>query len=139
MCVFLICSFDVSDNVLQELYSDGRPMKRFQHDTDDALSQLRYSYFKQLLQLLGKRRAFKAQESNARKQREAHFPQSLAEYHDIPERETQLRIARFLLASNTEQERMMDHYGWSSRATQPLSSAFKTNVSYTFDVREGWC
>lgn len=136
MCVFLTCSFDGSNGVLQELYSDARPMKRFQHDIDDTLSQLRCNYLKQLLQLLGKRRTFKMQESQVRKQREAHFPQSIEEYHDIPERDIQLRFARFLMRSNTEQEKMLDRYGWSSRAVEPLLSAFKTNASYIFNAQE---
>lgn len=125
--------------VLQELYSDARPMKRFQNDVDDAVSQLRYTYLKQLLPLLCKRRELKMQESQSRKQREAQFPQSIEEYHNIPERNVQLRIARFLQCSDTGQERMMDHYVWSSRAVQPLLSAFRTNASYTFNTRKGRC
>ncbi|OAX34803.1 hypothetical protein K503DRAFT_774166 [Rhizopogon vinicolor AM-OR11-026] len=121
---------------LNELYSDARPMKRFQHGVDDALSQLRYNYLKQLLQLLGKRRAFKMQESKIRKHREAQFPSSVEEYHNIPERDIQLRIARFLMRSNIEQEKTLDHYGWSSRAVQPLLSAFKTNEGFKNEILE---
>ena len=125
----------LADGVPQEMYSDARPMQRFQHDVDDALSQLRYTYLKQLHPLLVKRRTLKAQESKIRKQRDAQFPRSIEEYHNIPERSIRLRIARFLQHSTTEQEKMMDQYVWSSRAVQPLLSAFKTNASILLCAR----
>ncbi|KAG1877194.1 hypothetical protein F4604DRAFT_1580871 [Suillus subluteus] len=115
---------------LNELYNDARPMKRFQHDMDDALSQIRYNYLKSLLPLLTQRRTLKSRETHIRRQRDAQFPQSIEEYHNIPERDIQLRIARFLLRSSSEQEKMMGDYGWVWRAVNPLVSAFKANVSY---------
>ncbi|KAG1841242.1 hypothetical protein DFJ58DRAFT_808899 [Suillus subalutaceus] len=114
---------------LNELYNDARPMKRFQHDMDDALSQIRYNYLKSLLPLLTQRRTLKSRETHIRRQRDAQFPQSIEEYHNIPERDIQLRIARFLLRSSSEQEKMMGDYGWVWRAVNPLVSAFKANGS----------
>lgn len=121
---------------LNELYSDARPMKRFQHDIDDALSQIRYNYLKSLLPLLTQRRTLKMRETHVRRQRDAQFPQNIEEYHNIPERDTQLRIARFLMRSTSDQEKMMDHYGWVWRAVQPLVSAFKTNEGFKNEILE---
>ncbi|KAG1789516.1 uncharacterized protein HD556DRAFT_1296784 [Suillus plorans] len=115
---------------LNELYNDARPMKRFQHDMDDALSQIRYNYLKSLFPLLIQRRHLKLQEKTTRRQREAQFPQSIEEYHNIPDRDVQLRIARFLTRSTSERDRMMDEYGWAWRAVESLFLAFKANVSY---------
>ncbi|KAG0701105.1 hypothetical protein DFH29DRAFT_928512 [Suillus ampliporus] len=121
---------------LDELYSDARPMKRFQHDVDDALSQIRYNYLKSLLPLLTQRRTLKMRETRVRRQRDAQFPQNIEEYHNIPERDTQLRIARFLMGSTSDQEKMMDHYGWVWRAVQPLVSTFKTNEGFKNEILE---
>ncbi|KAG1724830.1 uncharacterized protein EDB91DRAFT_1169967 [Suillus paluster] len=121
---------------LNELYNDARPMKRFQHDIDDALSQIRYGYFKSLLPLLTQRCMLKVRESHVRRQRDAQFPQSIEEYHNIPDRDIQLRIARFLMGSTAEQEKMMDTYRWVWRAVQPLELAFKTNEGFKNEILE---
>lgn len=121
---------------LNELYSDARPMKRFQHDMDDALSQIRYNYLKSLLSLFSQYRTLKARETRIRRQRDARFPSSIEEFHNIPERDVQLRIARFLLCSTSEQERMMHDHGWAWRAVNPLISAFKTNEEFKNEILE---
>lgn len=126
----LSATLDEFDNALKELYSDARPMKRFQHDMDDSLSQIRYNYLKSLLPLLIQRHKLKREEKSIRRRRDAQFPQSIEEYHNIPDRDTQLRIAKFLTRSNSEREKMMDEYGWVWRAVESLLLAFKANVSY---------
>ncbi|KAG1865738.1 hypothetical protein C8R48DRAFT_600745 [Suillus tomentosus] len=124
------------DNALKELYSDARPMKRFQHDMDDSLSQIRYNYLKSLLPLLIQRHKLKRQEKSIRRWRDAQFPQSIEEYHNIPDRDTQLRIARFLARPNSEREKMMDEYGWAWKAVGPLLSAFKANEGFKNEISE---
>ncbi|KAG2064438.1 hypothetical protein BDR04DRAFT_1235099 [Suillus decipiens] len=121
---------------INELYNDARPMKRFQHDMDDALSQIRYNYLKSLLPLLTQRRTLKSREARIRRQRDMQFPRSIEEYHNIPERDIQLRIARFLQLSTSEQEKMMSDYGWAWRMVTPLISAFKTNEGFKNEILE---
>lgn len=121
---------------LNELYNDARPMKRFQHDMDDALSQIRYNYLKSLLPLLTQRRRLGMRDSHARKQREAQFPQSIEEYHNSPDRDSQLRVARFLMSSTSEQEKMRETYQWAWRAVQSLMSVFKTNEGFKNEILE---
>lgn len=121
---------------LNELYNDARPMKRFQHDMDDALSQIRYNYLKSLHPLLTQRHTLKLRETRIRRQRDAQFPQSIEEYHNIPDRQTQLRIARFLMRSTSGQEKMMDDHGWTWRGVQPLISAFKANEGFKNEISE---
>lgn len=103
-------------------------MDRFKRDMDDALSTLRYTYLKMLIHLVGRRKALKDQDKAARKKRDAWFPQTTQQYHQITERDVQLRVARFLAGSATEQEKMMSEFGWPYRAVQPLLSVYKTNV-----------
>lgn len=103
-------------------------MDRFKRDADDAVSTLRYIYLKTLIPLVAKRNALKAQDKTARQKRDAWFPQTPLQYHHITERDVQLRVARFLTSTTTEQEKMMDEFGWPYRAVQPLLSAFKTDV-----------
>ncbi|KAG2743760.1 hypothetical protein P692DRAFT_20850552 [Suillus brevipes Sb2] len=121
---------------LDELYNDARPMKRFQHDMDDALSQIRYGYLKSLLPLRSQHRTLKVRENHTRRQRDARFPQSIEDYHNISERNIQLRFVRFLLCSTSDQERMMHDYGWAWRAVNPLISAFKTNEGFKNEILE---
>lgn len=110
-------------------------MDRFKRDMDDALSTLRYTYLKMFLHLVRRRNALKTQDKAARQKRDAWFPQSTQQYYQITEREVQLRVARFLTSSTTEQERMMSEFGWPYRAVQPLLSAYKSSVRGT---PSGW-
>ena len=103
-------------------------MDRLKRDMDDALSTLRYTHFKMLNGLIKQRNALKSQDKMARQKRDAWFPQTPQQYHTINERDRQLRVARFLTSSTTEQEKMMDEYQWPSRAVQPLLSAYQSNV-----------
>lgn len=103
-------------------------MDRFKRDADDALSTLRYTHLKTLMHLINKRNALKVQDRAARQKRDAWFPQTPLQYHQITERDVQLRVARFLTSTTTEQEKMSDEFGWPYRAVQPLLSAYKTNV-----------
>ncbi|KAG2130263.1 hypothetical protein DEU56DRAFT_757935 [Suillus clintonianus] len=89
-----------SADALKELYNDTRPMKRFQHDMDDALSQIRYNYLKSRSSL------------------------------------SALRIARFLMPSVSEQEKMMETYGWAWKAVQSPISKFKTNEGFNNEILE---
>lgn len=102
---------------------------------EDALSTLRYTYLKTLLPLIRRRRALRDREIKIRKQRDASFPQSIEEYHDIAERDVQLRVARFLAADNTEQERMMDKFGWAYRQVDPLRTAYKSNAEFRAEIQ----
>jgi len=95
---------------------------------EDALSSLRYTYFKALNPLLRRRRALRDRENDLRKRREAMFPKSIEEYRKISDREVQLRVARFLMADSLEQEKMMDKFGWAYRGVDPLRAAYKSDV-----------
>lgn len=106
-------------------------MDRLKRDMDDAVSTLRYIYVKNLLQLTSRRKVLKSQDKATQKKRDAWFPQSMLQYQQITERDVQLRVARFLNSTTTEQEKMMDEYGWPYRAVQPLLSAYKTTVRRT--------
>ncbi|KAH0836504.1 hypothetical protein J3R83DRAFT_8142 [Lanmaoa asiatica] len=119
---------------LEDLDKEALKMDRFKRDMDDALSTLRYTYLKMLTHLIRKRNELKARDKTARQKRDAWFPQTTQQYHQITERDVQLRVARFLTSSTTEQERMMDEFGWPYRAVQPLLSAYKTNLVFKTEV-----
>ena len=113
---------------LQDLDSAVLRMDRFKRDMDDAFSTVRYTHLKTLTQLVAKRNALKTQDKSAQQRRDQWFPQTVLQYNHITDRDVQLRVARFLTSSTTEQERMMDEFKWPSRAVQPLRSAFKSDV-----------
>lgn len=112
----------------QGLDSAVLKMDRFKRDMDDAFSTLRYTHLKTLTQLIAKRNALKAMDKTAQQKRDQWFPQTTLQYHAITERDVQLRVARFLASSTTEQERMMDEFKWPYRAVQPLLSAYRSDV-----------
>ncbi|KAI6167441.1 hypothetical protein EDD17DRAFT_1041890 [Pisolithus thermaeus] len=103
---------------------------------EDALSKLRYTYLRSLLPLIRRRRALRDRDVKIRKQRDAWFPQSIEEYRDITERDVQLRMARFLVADGTEQERMMDKFGWAYRRVDPLRAAYKSNAEFRTEIQD---
>ncbi|KAI6122302.1 hypothetical protein EV401DRAFT_2070136 [Pisolithus croceorrhizus] len=61
---------------------------------------------------------------------------SIEEYRDITERDVQLRMARFLVADGTEQERMMDKFGWAYRRVDPLRAAYKSNAEFRTEIQD---
>ncbi|KAN0088701.1 hypothetical protein V8E55_005758 [Tylopilus felleus] len=119
---------------IQEFDDRVLKMDRLKRDMDDALSTLRYTHFKTLNGLIKQRNALKSQDKMARQKRDAWFPQTPQQYHTINERDRQLRVARFLTSSTTEQEKMMDEYQWPSRAVQPLLSAYQSNSTFQSEV-----
>ncbi|KAG6374810.1 hypothetical protein JVT61DRAFT_4194 [Boletus reticuloceps] len=121
-------------NQLQDLDSRVLKMDRFKRDMDDGLSTLRYTQLMRLTRLIKRRNELKSQDVAARQKRDAWFPQTPQQYHHIMERDHQLRVARFLTSSTTEQEKMKDEFNWASRAVQPLLSAYKTNHAFKDEV-----
>ncbi|KAG6334108.1 hypothetical protein ID866_4986 [Astraeus odoratus] len=131
-------------NALKELDIRMRDMPHLKPALEDSLSTLRYTHLKALLPLLDRKRTLKKKENEQRKKRDAMFPHTVEEYRKIADREVQLRIARFLMASGTEQERMMDKFGWAYRAVDPLRAVscfarqaeFRTEIESTMkDIR----
>ncbi|KIJ65295.1 hypothetical protein HYDPIDRAFT_88958 [Hydnomerulius pinastri MD-312] len=122
-------------DALEDLEKEMRQMGRFKRDMDDGLSMLRYTHLKTLTQLNAKRNALRIRESQARKDRDAQFPQTIEEYHQITDRDVELRVARFLTSTATEQEKMMDEFGWPYRYVQPLLTIYKSNVGPLSAIR----
>lgn len=116
------CSLD------QDLDGQALQMDRFKRDMDDAFSTLRYTYLRTLMHFVSRRNKLKLEDKTARQKRDAWFPQTPQQYYHITERDHQLRVARFLTGSATDQEKMMDEYQWPYRAVQPLLSAYKSDV-----------
>ncbi|KAG9309907.1 hypothetical protein JVU11DRAFT_9939 [Chiua virens] len=113
---------------LQDLDKQVLEMDRFKRDAEDALSVLRYAYLKTFNSLVGIRRSLESLDSAERRKRDACFPQTVQQYHNITDRDVQLRVARFLISSEKEQEKMMDEFGWAYRAVRPLLSFYKDDV-----------
>ncbi|KAJ6532765.1 hypothetical protein DFH09DRAFT_1182225 [Mycena vulgaris] len=66
---------------------------------------------------------------------ELEFPQSIDEYRQ-KRKETQLRVARFLLLETDEQrEKMMSEFNWGWRQVAPLKEDFQTNTEFQGELR----
>ncbi|KAH7908346.1 hypothetical protein BJ138DRAFT_1115924 [Hygrophoropsis aurantiaca] len=121
---------------LDALYADCRKMKRWQHDLDDALDNLRYSYLKEFVSLQEQKARLEKQELQFRRQRDAQFPQSINEYHAIRDPNIQLRVAQFLTRSQQEQERMKDEFNWASRAVYALLEEYKRKDDFRSEIQK---
>ncbi|KAG9309936.1 hypothetical protein JVU11DRAFT_9968 [Chiua virens] len=119
---------------LQDLDKEVLEMDHFKRDAEDALSTFRHAYLKTLISLVKKRSVLESQDTAARRKRDAWFPQSEQQYHNITDREAQLRVARFLTSSSQEQEKMRDEFGWAYRAVHPLLIIYKNNISFKSEV-----
>ncbi|KAG9312789.1 hypothetical protein JVU11DRAFT_6203 [Chiua virens] len=119
---------------LQDLDKEVLEMDHFKRDAEDALSTFRHAYLKTLISLVKKRSVLESQDTAARRKRDAWFPQSEQQYHNITDRDAQLRVARFLTSSSQEQEKMRDEFGWAYRAVHPLLIIYKNNISFKSEV-----
>ncbi|KAJ7484380.1 hypothetical protein FB451DRAFT_82834 [Mycena latifolia] len=67
---------------------------------------------------------------------EIEFPQSIDEYRLLKSKETQHRIARFLLLETDEQrEKMLSEFGWAWRQVTPLKNEFQANTEFQEELR----
>ncbi|KAJ7089204.1 hypothetical protein B0H15DRAFT_839886 [Mycena belliarum] len=63
------------------------------------------------------------------------FPQSIDEYRLKP-KETQHRIARFLLLETEDQrDKMLTEFGWAWRQVTPLKDEFQANIEFQEELR----
>ncbi|KIJ12029.1 hypothetical protein PAXINDRAFT_83534 [Paxillus involutus ATCC 200175] len=124
------------NKALQDLDKDMCQRERFKRDMDDGLDTIRYTYLKTLLYLSQKRNVLRAREKDTRKKRDAWFPQTIQQYRQITDRDGQLRVARFLSSSTTEQEKMRDEFGWPYRTVQPLYSIYKSDTTFQDEIND---
>ncbi|KAF9244215.1 hypothetical protein BU15DRAFT_42208 [Melanogaster broomeanus] len=118
------------NQALQSLDKEMRQLEHFKRDMDDGLSELRYTHLNTLLNLSRQHNSLRAREKDARRKRDAWFPQTIPQYNEITDRDVQLRVARYLWSSETEQEKMRDEFGWPYRIVQPLHSIYKSDTTF---------
>ena len=87
----------------------------------------RYTYISQHLALARQRNEIEMREEEIRKRREQMFPSSFEDFKGKP-RDIQLRAARFLVADNAKQEKMLSEFNWAWRQVQPLKDVFVKDV-----------
>jgi hypothetical protein len=94
----------------------------------DDYEAARYTYISQLLALAKQRNEIETREEEMRKRREQIFPISFDDFKGKA-KDIQLRAARFLVADNVKQEKMMTEFNWAWRQVQPLKDVFAKDVS----------
>ncbi|KAF9218091.1 hypothetical protein BS17DRAFT_770920, partial [Gyrodon lividus] len=119
-----------------DLDKEMRQGERFKRDMDDGLSMLRYTHHKTLLHLSRKHDVLRARENDTRRKRDAWFPQTIQQYHQITDRDVQLRVAKFLSSSTTEQEKMRDEFVWAYRTVQPLLAIYKSDTTFKGEIND---
>jgi hypothetical protein len=114
---------------LQSLYKETRKAHAWEVEWDDQTDRIRHDYLNQILPLHQKRVELEKKQEEARRKLDAQFPRSGSEWRAIRNKEIQVRIARFLMAHDREQEKMMTRFGWASRQVAPLQNEYRIDVS----------
>ena len=89
----------------------------------------RYLHLRALAGWTKRRDELRKKEEAERKERDAQFPQSIAQFNAIPSMDVRVRVARFLVADRVEKERMCEQFGWAYRQVKQLEGDFERNVS----------
>ncbi|KAJ7201588.1 hypothetical protein GGX14DRAFT_464340 [Mycena pura] len=119
------CSFEGENDELQALSVEARKPKS-SHLWDYIFSHTNQTYQQRLVDIRRGRSGSKPQ---------MDFPKSIDEYRQRP-KETQQRVARFLLLESDDQrEQMMAEFGWPWRDVMPLQEAFETNTEFQERIR----
>lgn len=108
--------------------------------TGHAYETMRYFHLQTILPLQQKLASLKATEAAEKKRVEAAFPPSISEYRSIRDKQTQLRIARFLMIEDeykgnenmvrSERDQVMSKFGWAWLQVTPLCQDYTRNVSF---------
>ncbi|KAJ3485929.1 hypothetical protein NLI96_g4605 [Meripilus lineatus] len=94
-----------------------------------TLSNHQYADMSTFVPLVKRCTDLKIEEDAARRRRDARFPMNASEFRAISSRDIQLRIARFLQADGSSQDRMMTEFNWAYRQVTPLQKVYKADVS----------
>ncbi|KIP03563.1 hypothetical protein PHLGIDRAFT_130053 [Phlebiopsis gigantea 11061_1 CR5-6] len=94
----------------------------------------RYLHLRALAGWTKRRDELRTKEDSERKERDARFPQSIAEFNTLSSKDVQVRVARFLLATSAEKERMCGQFGWAYRQVKPLEGDFERNADADADA-----
>ncbi|KAF8994595.1 hypothetical protein BDQ17DRAFT_1251623 [Cyathus striatus] len=118
---------------------DGKAVPELILEYADNFESLRYTHLARLVYLEAQYNKLREEEERIRKERDAHFPQTIDEYYE-KDTDAQLRVAKFLRldgdgpSGKSRQEKMMGEFGWAWRQVEPLLQAFKSNVSFVLWV-----
>ena len=118
--------------LIQRLYAFSREPLHSTSTTSFATSYeaYRYSYLQTMLPLHQQHQDLCTQEAQVQRQKDARFPMNVGQYRNIYNRETLLRIARFLTGDASTKEKIMDEYGWVHRQTFNLEQSYEHDVSH---------
>jgi hypothetical protein len=111
----------------QEIYNDVLKDQAIEMEWQNDYEAARYTYISQHLDLSKQRHEIEVREEEIRKRREQMFPTSFEDFKGKA-RDIQLRAARFLVADNAKQERMLSEFNWAWRQVQPLKDIFTKDV-----------
>ncbi|KAH8103909.1 hypothetical protein BXZ70DRAFT_923311 [Cristinia sonorae] len=122
---------------IEKLYSTLRfPTHYAQSDFTSSWEATRYAHLKSTVPLQQLSSELQQQEQAIQRQKDSRFPINLAQYYQIRNKETQLRIARFLAADSSTRDRMMSEFGWAWRQVNNLVDEYQHNAEFSAEVRE---
>ncbi|KZT25158.1 hypothetical protein NEOLEDRAFT_1162856 [Neolentinus lepideus HHB14362 ss-1] len=144
------------DAMASEIETWDQDVKRLYHDLrspqgpaaatlSNQLSILQYSHLQTLLPLQQRKAELEKAEIEHRQRLDRRFPSSIAEFHAISNKDTRLRIAKFLTLHEKrdqnrvhliEHEKMMNEFKWAWRQVEPLCQEYTKNTEFKAEIQE---
>ncbi|KAI0675974.1 hypothetical protein C8Q78DRAFT_1074931 [Trametes maxima] len=126
---------DIDNPDVESFYQAARSNFDLVTTFDDHLDRLNHAYLSSLQPLIRDRNKYREREEAEQRRRDQQFPLSIAEFHAIRNKDSQLRIARFLTADQTIKEDMMDKFKWAWRQVSPLIREYGTSESFQVEIQ----
>lgn len=97
---------------------------------ENEYARTRYAYLQHLIYLRKTKAELEAREEEARRRKNAQFPQSIEDFYSV-NREVRMRVVRFLTSDKIGKERMLNEFGWAHLQVKPLVMEYEKNVSHS--------
>ncbi|KAI0358299.1 hypothetical protein OH77DRAFT_1502727 [Trametes cingulata] len=125
----------IDDPAVEAFYKSARSNFDIANSFDNDLDRLNYAHLASITQLAQERQMYRMREEAEQRRRDQQFPGSIADFHAIRNKDSQVRIARFLTSNDIMRERMMDEFKWVWRQVAPLVNEYNRTDSFKMEVQ----
>ncbi|KAI0369794.1 hypothetical protein BV20DRAFT_967462 [Pilatotrama ljubarskyi] len=126
---------DIDDPAVEAYYKTTRSNFEMATSFDNDLDRLNYAHLTSLIPLVKERQVYRLREEAEQRRRDQLFPASISDFRAIRNKDTQLRVARFLTSNDAVRERMMDEFSWVWRQVTPLVHEYDRTESFKAEVQ----
>ncbi|RPD64040.1 hypothetical protein L226DRAFT_533358 [Lentinus tigrinus ALCF2SS1-7] len=126
---------DCGDPDTEAFYQRSRSCYDIATSFDDELDRHHHAYLNTMISLVQQSNLFRARAEAAKKWRDKQFPATITAFHNNPNKEVQLRVAKFLTLDDVGQDRYLTEFGWTWRQVTPLIKEYKQNHTFQSEVQ----